>query len=141
MDRVTAAAMARATNMSLRCGPAGATGRRGSERPRAPRTGWPRFYWEWTDSSVLRTGLGAYMCQLQGHVPGTIGALTNCCFCFAAYEIRSIDELLGHTTGLLGYIRPASSNTAQAIGGTAGLALRYSIISWAASSTGSSQYQ
>ena len=43
--------------------------------------------------------------------------------CFAAYHARSIDELSGRTTGLLGYIRP---DLAHAIGGTAELALRYS---------------
>ena len=37
-----------------------------------------------------------------------------------------LDELWGRTTGRLGYIRPA---TAYAIGGTAMLAIRYSIIS------------
>jgi hypothetical protein len=29
--------------------------------------------------------------------------------CFAAYDIRSIDELLGCTVGRLGYIRPATA--------------------------------
>ncbi len=46
--------------------------------------------------------------------------------CFAAYDVRSTDELSGCTMGRLGYIRP---DTAYAIGGTAELALRYSIIS------------
>ncbi len=40
--------------------------------------------------------------------------------------MRSIDELSGRTTGRLGDIRP---DTAHAIGGTAELALRYSLIS------------
>ncbi len=34
--------------------------------------------------------------------------------CYAAYDVRSIDELSGRTTGRLGYIRP---DTAYAIGG------------------------
>ncbi len=34
---------------------------------------------------------------------------------FAAYDVRSIDELSGRTTGRLGCIRP---DTAHAIGGT-----------------------
>jgi hypothetical protein len=46
--------------------------------------------------------------------------------CFAAYDIRSIDELSGRTTDRLRYIRLA---TANAIGGTAELALPYSFIS------------
>jgi hypothetical protein len=46
--------------------------------------------------------------------------------CFAAYNVRSMDELSICTTGLRGHIRP---DTAHAIGGTAELALRYSIIS------------
>ncbi len=45
---------------------------------------------------------------------------------FTAYDVRRIDELSGRTTGRLGDIRP---DTANAIGGTAELALRYSIIS------------
>jgi hypothetical protein len=43
--------------------------------------------------------------------------------CFAAYDVRSIDELSGRTTGRLGDIRP---DTCHAIGGTAKLALRCS---------------
>ncbi len=46
--------------------------------------------------------------------------------CFAAYGIRSIDELSGHTAGRPGYF---GQTTARAIGGTAELALLYSIIS------------
>ncbi len=60
--------------------------------------------------------------------------------CFAAYDIiksiDSIEELSGRTTGRLGYIRPA---TAHFIGGTAELALRYSIIS--ASTAGPIHFQ
>ncbi len=49
--------------------------------------------------------------------------------CFAAYDIRSIDELSGCTTpaGRLGYIRPATAYTIR-LGGTAEMALRYAII-------------
>ncbi len=43
--------------------------------------------------------------------------------CFTAYNVRSIDKLLGRTTGRLEDIRP---DTAYAIGGTAELALQYS---------------
>ena len=56
--------------------------------------------------------------------------------CFATHGGGSIDELSGRTTGRLGCIRPA---TAHAIGGTAELALRYSIIS--ASTAGPTHYQ
>jgi hypothetical protein len=41
--------------------------------------------------------------------------------CFAAYDVRSINELSGRTTGRLGDFRP---DTAHSIGGTAELALR-----------------
>ncbi len=56
----------------------------------------------------------------DGHVsPGTAAdALRS--ICFAAHDVRSIDELSGRPTGRLGYIGPT---TAQAIGGTAELAL------------------
>ncbi len=43
--------------------------------------------------------------------------------CFAAYDLRSIDELSGLTAGRLGYIR---QDKAHAVWGTAELALRYS---------------
>jgi hypothetical protein len=56
--------------------------------------------------------------------------------CFAAYYIRSKDMLSGRTTGRLGCIR---QTTAHAIGRTAELALRYSIIT--ASTTGPSHYR
>ncbi len=46
--------------------------------------------------------------------------------CFAAYDGGSIDELSRRPTGRPGYIRPT---TTRAIGGTAELALGYSIIS------------
>jgi hypothetical protein len=57
---------------------------------------------------------------------------------FEAYDIRSIDELLGRTTSLLRYIRHA---TTHAIGGTAELALRYSITSACTASLRPSHYQ
>ena len=46
--------------------------------------------------------------------------------CFAAYDVRSgsVDELLGRTTGRLGYTGPT---LAHAIGGTEQLELRYSL--------------
>ncbi len=56
--------------------------------------------------------------------------------CFAAHGGGSIDELSGRTTGRIGYIGPT---TTHAIGGTAELALRYSIIS--ASSAGPSRFE
>ena len=34
--------------------------------------------------------------------------------CFAAYDIRSIDQLSGHTTGRLGYIRPSHWRNSKA---------------------------
>jgi hypothetical protein len=57
--------------------------------------------------------------------------------CFAAYDVRSVDELSGRTTGRPGYIGP---DTAHAMGGTAELALRYSITGTSASTRGSKHY-
>jgi hypothetical protein len=74
MDLAAAAAGARAT--------AGAAGGRGSERLRATRTERPRYYRERADASVRCTGLGADMCQSQGHVPGTSVALSESNRCF-----------------------------------------------------------
>jgi len=83
----------------------------------------------WSHAGVSRRAL---LAALKGKWPSPIQRtvelprLARPKECFAAHDGGSIDELSGHTTGRLGYIRPT---TAHAIGGTAELALRYSIIS------------
>ncbi len=52
--------------------------------------------------------------------PVELPGLARLKVCFAVYDVRSIDELLEHTTGRFGDIRP---DTNHAIGGTAELTL------------------
>ncbi len=52
------------------CGPAGAAGGRGPERPRATQTERPRYHRERADASVRCTGLGATTSESTWHVQG-----------------------------------------------------------------------